>query len=122
MRAAIIGSRTIDDAQALANLLTPYQDQITEVISGGAIGVDHLAEQWARKHSKKLRVMYPEYKRYGKIAPLIRNEQIISSADQVFIVWDGTSKGTAHARKEAERQGRPVHETRAKSYLQRELF
>lgn len=113
MRAAIVGSRGITDASALADLLEPYRDQIAEVITGGAKGVDTLAESWAKQHGKRLTVIRPDYAQYKRAAPLIRNRQIVSEADEVFILWDGHSRGTANAKKEAERQGKPTHERRS---------
>ena len=111
MKAAIIGSRHIRKTSALAELLEPYRDCITEVISGGASGVDKLAASWAKAHGKKLVEIKPNYRRYGgKLAPIVRNKEIIKRADEVFILWDGQSKGTANAKREAERQGKRIHE------------
>ena len=112
MKAAIAGSRGITDASALADLLEPYRDQIAEVITGGAKGVDTLADSWAKQHGKRLTVIRPDYARHGRAAPLIRNRQIVREADEVFILWDGCSRGTASTKKEAERQGKPTHERR----------
>jgi hypothetical protein len=110
MKAAIIGSRSISDALALEKLLEPHRDRITEVISGGATGVDTLADSWAKQHGKALTVIRPDYERHGRAAPLIRNRQIVKEAEEVFILWDGRSKGTANTRKEAVRRGKPIYE------------
>lgn len=110
MKIAIIGSRTITDAEALAEMLAPYAERVTEVISGGAAGVDTLAREWAHRHGKPLREMRPNYQRHGAQAPLVRNRQIVAAADEVFILWDGSSKGTAHTKRVAEQLGKPVHE------------
>ena len=112
MKIAVIGSRSITDAAALAEMLAPYAERVTEVISGGAAGVDTLAREWAHRHGKPLRELRPDYRRHGSRAPLLRNQQIVAAADQVFILWDGSSSGTAYTKREAERQGKPVHERR----------
>ena len=110
MKIAVVGSRTIWDAEVLAEMLAPYAERVTEVISGGAAGVDTLAREWAHRHGKPLRELRPDYRRHGRRAPLIRNRQIVAEADEVFILWDGGSKGTAHTKREAARQGKPTHE------------
>lgn len=113
MKIAVVGSRTISDAAALAEMLKPYAGQVTEVISGGAAGVDTLADSWAKEHDKPLTVIRPDYERHSrKLAPILRNREIVRRADVVFILWDGSSKGTAHTRREAQRQGKQMHERR----------
>ena len=111
MRIAVIGSRTITNAAALAEMLEPYAERVTQVISGGAAGVDTLADHWAKQHGKPLTVIRPDYRRYkGRLAPIMRNREIVRRADAVFILWDGQSKGTASTKREAQRQGKPIHE------------
>ena len=106
MRIAVIGSRTIGDYQYLKLLLAGID--ITEVISGGAAGVDTLAEQWAQENGVPLTVFRPNYARHGKQAPLLRNLQIIDAAEAVYVLWDGKSQGTRTAMDYARRKGKPV--------------
>ena len=105
-----MGSRTITDATILAEMLEPYAERVTQVISGGATGVDTLAREWAHRHGKPLQELRPDYQRHGAQAPLVRNRQIVTKADEVFILWDGSSSGTAHTKRTAEQLGKPVHE------------
>ncbi len=79
------------------------------IISGGANGVDMLAEQYADKHRLSKMIMRPQYDRYGKAAPLKRNEQMVDMADEILVIWDGISKGTAYTVKYAQKQGKAVH-------------
>lgn len=90
MKIAIIGSRTLS-LPSLSNLLPA---DVTEIVSGGARGIDRDAETYARTHGLKLTVFYPEYEKYGKSAPLRRNVDIVDYADMVYAFWDGQSKGT----------------------------
>ena len=123
MKIAVVGSRTITDAAALAEMLEPYVEQVTEVISGGAAGVDTLAENWALQHGKTLTVIRPDYRRFnGRLAPIMRNREIVRRADAVFILWDGQSRGSAHTKREAQRQGKTVHERRTTDPGQLQLF
>ena len=90
MRIAIIGSRTlkIDDIDKY------IPDNVEEIVSGGANGVDLCAREYAIKHGVKLVEFLPEYEKYKKNAPLKRNLQIIDYADKVIAFWDGKSRGT----------------------------
>jgi predicted Rossmann fold nucleotide-binding protein DprA/Smf involved in DNA uptake len=78
------------------------------IITGGADGIDLLAEQYAdRKRLSKL-ILRPRYDLYGKYAPLKRNEEMVALCDMALIVWDGTSKGTKHTISYAEKLGKKV--------------
>ena len=46
-------------------------EETTEIISGGARGVDASAKAYALQHGLKLTEYLPEYARYGRTAPLI---------------------------------------------------
>ncbi len=90
MKVAIIGSRGIKSLN-LKNILTP---DVTEIISGGAKGVDTIARNYALQNNIKLTEFLPDYDKYDKKAPLIRNITIIENADKVLAFWDGKSRGT----------------------------
>ena len=92
MKVAVIGSRglTIDD-------LSKYlPEDTTEIVSGGAKGIDSCAKEYALAHNIKLTEFLPEYKKFGRAAPLKRNLQIIEYSDIVLAFWDGKSKGTKY--------------------------
>ncbi len=65
-----------------------------EIVSGGAKGVDQCAARYAEIHQIKLTEFLPDYTRYGRAAPIVRNKKIVDYADEVLIFWNGTSKGT----------------------------
>jgi len=90
MKVAVIGSRTLK-IDNLGDYLPP---NTTEIISGGAKGVDSCAREYALSHNIRLTEILPDYARYGKGAPLKRNITIIQSADIVLTFWDGKSRGT----------------------------
>ena len=72
MKVAVIGSRDIKDI----NLGEYLKDDVTEIVSGGAKGVDTVASQYAKENNIKLTEFLPEYNRYKRGAPLKRNIQI----------------------------------------------
>ena len=92
MRIGIIGSRNI----IIEDLKEYLTDNVTEIVSGGAKGVDQCAREYAIAENIKLTEFLPDYRRYGRYAPLERNIKIINYADRIIAFWDGKSKGTKH--------------------------
>ena len=99
MSIAIVGSRDFKNFDFLEKtILENYKiENITELISGGSIGADTLAEQFAIKHSIPMSIFTPDWDLYGKSAGYKRNIQIIDMSDEVIAFWDGISKGTKHS-------------------------
>ena len=104
MRVAVVGSRglMVDD---LGKYLP---DNVTEIVSSGAKGVDSCARLYARTHGIKLTEFLPEYEKFGRSAPLKRNITIIENADLVLAFWDGTSHGTKFVIDSCKKMGIPV--------------
>ena len=104
MRVAIVGSRNLKVDQLDRYLPT----ETTEIVSGGARGIDTCARQWANRHSIKLTEFVPEYEKYGRSAPLRRNITIIQNADLVLAFWDQKSRGTKFVIDKCKELGVPV--------------
>ena len=104
MKIAVVGSRSITSVD-----LSPYLSDCDEIVSGGARGVDTCAAEYAKAHGIKLTVFLPEYERYGRGAPIVRNRQIVDYADQILIFWDGKSRGTASVIQYAKDLEKPYH-------------
>ena len=84
--------------------MSPYiSGDVDVIISGGAGGIDTLAEQYADAHRISKYILRPKYNLYGKAAPLKRNEEMIKMADMVLVIWDGVSKGAQYTVKYAEK-------------------
>lgn len=104
MKLLIVGSRSITEFD-----LSPYVSaDVDTVISGGADGVDRLAEQYADLHRLSKCIVRPRYDLYGRAAPLKRNEQMVDMADAVLVIWDGCSKGTQYTVKYAKKVNKPI--------------
>ena len=102
MKVAIIGSRDIKNI-----VLEQYiSDEVNEIVSGGAVGVDSCAAEYAKKKGLKVTVFLPQYEHYGRVAPIVRNKKIVEYADKIIALWDGKSKGTASVIKYAKKTGR----------------
>jgi len=109
MKAAIVGSRTFNDYDALRESIDSLNIHIDEIISGGAKGADSLAERYARENEIAITIFPAEWKKYGRAAGMIRNRDIIKSADVVIAFWDGESKGTKNSIDLAEKHGKILH-------------
>jgi hypothetical protein len=103
MKVAVIGSRGLR-VEGLEQYLPP---QTSQIISGGAKGVDACARDWALAHGVPLREFLPQYEVYGRAAPLRRNLTIIRHADLVLAFWDGQSRGTKYVIENCKRLGVP---------------
>ncbi len=105
MKIAVIGSR----GMVVRDLENYLPEETTEIVSGGARGVDTSARYYAQKNGLKLTEFLPDYDKYGKIAPLVRNLEIIDYADEVYAFWDGASRGTKYVIENCRRKKKKVH-------------
>ena len=104
MKLMIAGSRTIVNFD-----FSGYIPSDTDlIITGGAMGIDTLAERYADSHRLSKLVLRPNYNAYGKAAPLKRNEEMIKLADRIIVFWDGKSKGTKYTIDYAKKQGKEL--------------
>ena len=101
MKVAIIGSRGLE----VKDLQKYLPEGTSEIVSGGAKGLDTSAKEYAIQNGIPYTEFLPQYERYGRYAPLERNLKIISYADMVIAFWDGTSKGTKHVIEVCRKQG-----------------
>jgi len=92
MKVAAIGSRNL----YVRNLADYLPEETTELISGGAKGIDSDAREYSQKTRIPLTEFLPDYQKFGRSAPLKRNLQIIAYADYVIAFWDGQSHGTKY--------------------------
>ena len=105
MKLAIIGSRNCPPIH-IEDFLTEIPDAI---ISGGAKGVDTYAREFAKRHNIPLIEFLPEYNKYAsRVAPIVRNRQIVETCDQVLAFWDGTSHGTKFSIDYSRKLGKSV--------------
>lgn len=118
VKVIICGSRSFDDYIFLEQTVksvfrdltqqgilygSPVNDEeLIEIVSGGAQGADILGEWFANHYGLKTKVMLADWDNKGKKAGLIRNCEMvdyIASSDCYGVVlafWDGQSKGTQH--------------------------
>ena len=102
MKIAVIGSRNLK----VENLEEYLPADCTEIVSGGAKGIDECAAMYANFVLDLGEFRSSQYEVYGRGAPIVRNKQIVDYADLVLAFWDGKSKGTGSVIQYCEKTGK----------------
>lgn len=105
MKVAVIGSRGLY-IRELDKYLPP---DTTEIVSGGAKGVDTSAKEYAETHNIKITEFIPDYQKFKQGAPFKRNIEIVKYSDFVLAFWDGKSKGTKYVIEQCQIRGVPIN-------------
>lgn len=111
MKVVIAGSRHLTDVKYLdiiQECIKRSKFEITEVVSGGAKGIDQFAIEWAKKTFIPYKVYQPLWDAYGKAAGPLRNRQMADYADGLIAIWDNSSRGTANMIDEMKKLNKPV--------------
>lgn len=94
MKIAVIGSRTFKYKEIVFEILCrELSDVNTEVITGGAIGVDSWVEEFCKEDCTPCEIVRPINLK-DRIFYIFRNVEIITKADKIIAFWDGKSRGT----------------------------
>jgi len=109
MKTIIAGSRGITDFEVVkaAALSAPWE--FSEIVSGGARGVDYLGEQFGDGINVPVTIFKANWNKYGKSAGYKRNVEMADYAEALIAVWDGVSKGTKHMIDIATKKGLRVY-------------
>lgn len=108
MKTIVAGPRDCNDRELVFNALTFVGLYITEIVSGGAKGVDTLGELWAAENDVPVALFPADWDYHGKKAGPIRNRQMAEYADALIAFWDGESRGTGNMIKQAKSMGLSV--------------
>jgi predicted Rossmann-fold nucleotide-binding protein len=125
MRTIIAGSRTITEIETVAAAVAASGFEITEVVCGGARGVDLLGAQWALEHGVTVNSAFSaewrdittpgavikvtkQGRRYNAMAGFDRNQKMVDYAEALIAVWDGHSPGTRDVINRARARGLKV--------------
>ncbi len=98
----VFGSRSIEDKEFVINHLVKVVGEMQdcgdtiEFISGGASGVDSIVSDFANEYEYPIDEYLPAYDKFGKHAPLMRNEDMAECCDFALCFWDGGSRGSMH--------------------------
>ena len=109
MALAIIGSRYFNDYKfvefhvaAFINELKSDNKEVIKFVSGGANGVDTLAEQYARENNLELQIFKPDWS-VGRAGGPIRNTKIVNSSNYVIAFPGRNPIGTKNKIKKSQK-------------------
>ena len=98
---AVVGTRNFTDKDTfkrIINEVITIEGTPNKIVSGGAIGADTLAFEWAIENNTEVLVFKPKYEDFPKkkrwMAPKERNTTIVDNSDIVLAFWDMESTGT----------------------------
>lgn len=120
MKVIIAGSRALTDPKLIDMAVAESGFDVSELVSGGADGVDQNAEFWAGQVDIPVVKFEPDWnnithrdaiirttkwgQKYDARAGLRRNQLMAVYADALIAIWDGKSAGTKHMIKTAKRR------------------
>ena len=110
MNVIIAGLRGFSDYDLfkvkLEQLIQDNAIEVTEIVSGGASGVDAMAERYANEKGISVKVFKADWKKYGRGAGPVRNKEMaeyVGEKGVLIAFWDHKSKGTGSMIKIAEK-------------------
>lgn len=117
MKVIIAGTRykdkdakiVFDDYNLVVEAVARSGFNITEVVSGTAIGADRLGEKWATANGIPIKEMPADWNRYGNAAGPMRNKAMAEYADAAIVVWDGKSPGSRNMVENMIRKKKPYY-------------
>jgi hypothetical protein len=111
MRILITGSRDWANWNLLNNTLNEYANEHDIVIVHGdcPTGADAMAQRWASNQKVQVERYPANWKRYGRSAGPIRNQEMVDLGADICIAFPlPQSRGTIHCMNAARKAGIPV--------------
>jgi len=116
MKDIVASSRSITDYELVKKVIQESKFDITEIICGGANGVDNLGRDYGLEFGIAIRYFIPDWnditveicriginkygKKYNKLAGHNRNQEMCNYAKEnnggLILIWDGKSSGSKH--------------------------
>lgn len=108
MKIAVIGSREGFTYEDVAKVIGPeFCGLFTELITGGARGVDSFALEFAKNDCVPFEIIRP-INPSNKLDYLFRNVEIITKADKIIAFHSNSSKGTKFVIDYAKARGKEI--------------
>lgn len=105
MRVIIAGTRTLwVSPQFIKEILYQHKiKQMSEVVCGGANGMDAAGKNFAQKFNipvEMFEVKKEDWDKHGRAAGPMRNKRMANYGDILLLIWDGKSRGSASMKQE----------------------
>jgi hypothetical protein len=111
MKVIIAGSRNVPGWEAEDHVARAMRGrEVSEVVSGCCRGVDHAGLLWAEWRDVPVKRFPADWALLGKSAGPVRNRKMAEYADELVLIWDGKSRGSADMKRAMTALGKPVHE------------
>jgi len=114
VKVGIAGCRKFTDYDTFLEYMRKWEsdvlkdDRISEFVSGGAKGVDALAERYAKEKNIPIKVFRPDWNKYGNRAGPLRNIDIVNASDYIVAFPSKCSRGTRDTIRKAKRARKNV--------------
>ena len=110
---AVVGSRQFTNYGQLCDYLDHTLKWGDSIISGGAIGVDSMAQRYCKDRGVRITIIYPDFGHFGRGATFVRNKEIVEESDRVIAFYASghfQEGGTANTAGWARKLGKPLEE------------
>ena len=108
---AVVGSRYFTDYNFVEKKINEWVEThgtIDEIVSGGARGVDTLAEMYAQEYNIPCVIFKAKWHKYGISAGPKRNSQIVKYCTHMLAFPKNNSRGTIDSIKKAKNEKRHI--------------
>jgi predicted Rossmann fold nucleotide-binding protein DprA/Smf involved in DNA uptake len=109
----VVGSRDFKNYSQLRDYLDSIIQWGDTIVSGGASGVDSMAQRYAKERGIRILIIYPNFAHYGRGATFVRNKEIVEESDKVVAFYARGSfqqGGTANTAEWARKLGISLEE------------
>lgn len=117
LRVLVCGGRNYSDEATVDSALDFIHkkwDDIDVLIDGGATGADTLCRDWAYRNEVETRTFMADWKKHGKAAGPIRNQQMLDEGKPHMLVAFPGGRGTADMVSRAKKAGVTILEIQEK--------
>lgn len=88
LKVAVVGSKEL----VVINLRNYIPDRATEIVCGSSKRLDQALLKYASEKGLGFTEVLPDYRTFGRRAPIKQRYDVISAADEVVVFWDGVSQ------------------------------
>lgn len=111
MKVVIAGGRDIDVTnEQIKEAIQKSGFQVTEIVGGGARGVDSCGEIYAKANDIKFTEFKADWEKFKGLAGPKRNLQMAIYGDALILFWDGRSKGSGNMKARMVGLKKPIYE------------